>query len=238
MKIDGSRLPVARGDPAGRQLAATYAPQIIFADDEPFLPLVVGYTIFHDEAESPSFPRQIERAGLPAWATAIEYAIWWDWDIGHLYELEHVWSYVDPAGELVWAEGSWHGWQNAMVLEDGTFPHTGTHPLVYSQPGKHAFAPTPDWYTLILEDAVSEAGPKAGKDGVLVKAVYREQIQKTPEDDARVAAYLKQLAFTPSFRFTRPFTITPQMLVPWPVLNAWIPARVNWWLERLRRGER
>jgi hypothetical protein len=39
-------------------------------------------------------------------ALAIEYAIWWDWDIGHLYELEHVWVYLDADRQVIRGEAS------------------------------------------------------------------------------------------------------------------------------------
>ena len=85
------------------------------------------------------------REGQPPAALAIEYAIWWDWDIGHLYELEHAWVYVDAAGRVVRAEASWHGGQHDMRL-DGRLALDGDHVVLFSEPGKHAFAPTPAWF--------------------------------------------------------------------------------------------
>lgn len=122
MKHDFGRVPNAQR-PAGSSveallaspqdsvehaLAARYAPIIQFDAREPFLPLAAGYTVFRTDADSPSFPRRIELSptGQPPAATAIEYAIWWDWDIGHLYELEHAWVYLDSDGQVVRAEAS------------------------------------------------------------------------------------------------------------------------------------
>ncbi|MEE9617850.1 MAG: hypothetical protein V3T90_12705 [Anaerolineae bacterium] len=42
----GTRPPQANRDPAELALAACYAPRIFLDQEEPFLPLVVGYTIF------------------------------------------------------------------------------------------------------------------------------------------------------------------------------------------------
>src|SRR5205809_292705 len=93
-----------------RGLAARYAPIILFDQREPFLPLAAGYTLFHIDAPSPSFPRTITlcAADRPPAQLVIEYAIWWDWDIQHLYELEHAWVYVDATGHVIHAEASWH----------------------------------------------------------------------------------------------------------------------------------
>jgi len=120
------------------QLATRYAPIIKFDAREPFLPAAVGYTIFRADAPSPSFPRQIELGNA---ALAIEYAVWWDWDIQHLYELEHVWVYLDEAGQVIRAEASWHGGYSEMTVDD-TLPLTGDKLTIFSESGKHAFAPS------------------------------------------------------------------------------------------------
>lgn len=233
LEVDGSRVPTQRGSPAEHALAARYAPHILFDEAEPFTPEVVGYTIFRAERQSPSFLRRIQRAWRPAWATAIEYAIWWDWDIGHLYELEHVWVYLDEAGQIVWVEASSHGVYASMLREDGTFPLAGEHPLVVSQPGKHAFSPTAHWFVMFRDMVTAETALNAGSGGVLVKPEYKRQVPKTPEVDGRVYAWLRQKAFQPTLRFNQQFQVAPDMLIPWPVLDTWIPQRVNWWLAQL-----
>ena len=81
-------------------LARRHAPILLFDAREPFLPSAAGYTVFHTaDAASSSFPRYV-RIEAPA-VLAIEYALWWDWDIQHLYELEHVWVMLDAAGTVV-----------------------------------------------------------------------------------------------------------------------------------------
>src|SRR5262249_22202428 len=113
-------------DEEGHALAARYAPILRFDANEPFLPLAAGYTIFRADGLSPSTTRQIALAtpDRPDATLAIEYAIWWDWDIGHLYELEHVWVYLDDQGRVVGCEASWHGRhhsmaQAGMIAQDG-----------------------------------------------------------------------------------------------------------------------
>ena len=229
----GSNVPTYRGTAEDLELAARYAPWIHFDEAEPFYPLLVGYTIFRAEEQSPSFLRRIQRDWRPAWTTAVEYAIWWDWDIGHLYELEHVWSYLDEAGELVWIEASSHGAYASMLLEDGSMPREGTHPLVVSQPGKHAFSPIPHWFVMFRDMVTVETSVRTGRGGVLVKPEYTQQIAKNPEVDARIAAWLRQKAFQPTLRFNNLFKVEAEHLVPWPVLDIWIPQRVNWWINQL-----
>jgi putative hydrolase of the HAD superfamily len=235
--IDGSQTPRARQDAALHALAARFAPLIHFDRNEPFLPLAAGYTILRADGDSPSFERRIELKGpdRPPAVLAIEYAIWWDWDIQHLYELEHTWSYVGANGDVVFVEASWHGGYAAAVLDDGRVPLQDGHPVLYSQPGKHAFVPLAEPLLEIRRETAQTCGKKAGSDGLLVKEMFREGIGalKTPENDALINTYLKAHAFRPACRWDKDVLITHDMLVPWDDLRDWIPARVAWVLGTL-----
>lgn len=226
-------------DMADRNLAATYAPVLRFDVREPFLPLAAGYTIFRASGASPSFQRghrvELAPAGEPAATLAIEYAIWWDWDIGHLYELEHVWVYVDDAGRVVRAQASWHGKQHDMRL-DGELALEGNHVVLFSEPGKHAFAPTPDWFRARrAEFKRSETSTLAGVGGVLIAPYIADQVRRTPLAQRLAHTYLAQRGFEPSWDFSRRVPITAAMLVPWPALREWMPRRVNAILDRLKQ---
>jgi putative hydrolase of the HAD superfamily len=168
----------------------------------------------------------------------VEYAIWWDWDINHLYELEHIWTYVDSNGTVVHAEGSWHGnfrslrrWQDRRLRL-----HDDTHPIAYSQPGKHAFAPTEEPFLMIREHVGRKCSAQAEKGGLWITPVCRELIAhyKTPEVDRLVNAYLKTQAFEPAFAWEQTFDVASDILIPWPALEDWIPQRVKWLLTWLR----
>ena len=230
-------LLAAPADPAARALAARYAPIILFDQREPFLPLAAGYTLFRADAPSPSFPRAITLGAAdraPA-QLAIEYAIWWDWDIQHLYELEHVWVYLDAAGQLIHAEASWHGGFQAMRYH-GSIPRDGDHALICSEPGKHAFAPHPDWFAeRATPHPRATTNALAGMGGLLVTQLFQGQIARTPLADTLARTFLARQAFTPSYAFDRRFAFEPGQLVPWPALRDWVPQRIAWWVERLAR---
>jgi len=229
--IEGANLPTAEQDPQALSLAERYAPHIHCDRREPFLPVVVGYTIFISNGPSPSFPRYIELA--PPTKLAIEYAIWWDWDITHLYELEHIWVYVGEEGEVVHAEGSWHGRYHPLVA-NGRVPLEGDHVVVYAEPGKHAFHPTPELPPELRRFIRRRCWEEAGEDGLLVTSLFEGEIAKTPEADRLASAYLRRRAFEPSFAFNRSFAVERAALLPWPSLREWIPKRIGWWLEQLR----
>jgi glycerophosphoryl diester phosphodiesterase len=224
-------------DPAERALAARYAPILRFDKHEPFLPLAAGYTIFRTDADSPSFPRRIELCppGQPPAALAIEYAIWWDWDIGHLYELEHAWVYVDHNERVVRAEASWHGVYHDMAVDD-MLPLTEQRLRIYSEPGKHAFAPITDWLVDRSETTRRDCTRRAGMGGVHVMPLFEGIItSKTPLADQLVRTYLERQTFEPSYHFDEVFYLPAELLVPWPALYTWIPERVAWWVDELER---
>jgi putative hydrolase of the HAD superfamily len=224
-------------------LAARYAPRILFDRHEPFTPLAVGYTIFRDDGYSASFPRCIglNPVGRPPATMAIEYAIWWDWDIHHLYELEHVWTYVDAHDEVVHAEGSWHGdFGTIRHGQDGQLPlHHNTHLIVYSQPGKHAFAPSDEPFVKIMKDYICrQCGEQSKKSGLLITSIFKGILDpyKTPTGDQLINSFLDTQAFEPAFAWDQIFDISPHLLLPWPVLADWIPQRIDWLLEELKNG--
>jgi hypothetical protein len=241
----GSRIPHPRQSRRQQELAARYSPLIYFDRREPFFPLAVGYTVFTADGNSPSFPRRVELAGpgRPAAAFAVEYAIWWDWDIQHLYELEHAWTFVGAQGKVVYSEASWHGGYQPAVLENGKVRVVardgGSHPVLYSEPGKHAFAPIPE---IIAgerrQKTLDSCGPGAGKGGLWVTPLFKGilDLRKNPQVDARVTAYLQKQAFTPAFVWSKKFLITRDLLMPWSALCEWVPARMDWWIARLQKG--
>lgn len=219
-------------DDADYALALRHAPLIRFDAREPFFPAVVGYSICREDMPSPSFPRDIQLADNIAFA--IEYAIWWDWDIQHLYELEHVWVYVDGAGEIAAAEASWHGGYHPMRAEAGRLPLEGARLTLYSEPGKHAFAPSPAWLLQRKAKTFASCGARAGMMGVHVTPLFDGIIDdEGPLNNRLVHTWLERQQFEPSFWFSQAFDLRRAIFVPWRELFEWIPARVSAWLAHL-----
>jgi glycerophosphoryl diester phosphodiesterase len=210
-------------------LARRYAPIVYFDAAEPFLPCYAGYTVFRSSAPSPSFPRYVTLE--PPAVLAVEYALWWDWDIQHLYELEHAWVFVDAAGTVVGVESSQHGASavGSFALEDG-------RPVLHAEPGKHAL--TSD-RTYLLERRPRTAlacGPRAGVGGVWITPLFHSRITvKTPAADQLVRTYLRRLAFTPRWEWSKRVEVAAIPLIPWPLLDAAIPQIVA---ERVAELER
>lgn len=217
-----------------RALAARAAPLLMFDTREPFLPLATGYTVFRQDGTSPSFPRDItlNPPGRSGVTSVIEYALWWDWDIGHLYELEHVWLYLDADEHVIEAEASWHGGYHPMRV-NGDIPFSEGRVRLFSEPGKHALAPSEDWFAARYAETCDECA-NPGQGGVWITPLFETHIHdKSSAADLAVQAYLAAAAFQPAFEFTRAFQISENHLVAWPRLFEWIPRRVAWWVRRL-----
>lgn len=213
-------------------LAQVYAPQIRFDKHEPFMPLAVGYTVFRSAAPSPSSKFNIEPEG----GITIEYAIWWDWEIQHLYELEHVWVYLSASGSIVRVEASAHGSKYVLTLTDGSLPLRGGRVTVYSEPGKHGFAPMPDSFRHYADHIFANCTEQAGKDGIHTSNPFGAAAFGNPTAlEHRLAKrYMQRLAFKPTFDFSNHFDLRSIPLIDWTHLQLWIPRRVNWWREQLK----
>jgi phosphoglycolate phosphatase-like HAD superfamily hydrolase len=232
---DPERNATEPGDP-DLALALRHAPLIWFDDAEPFLPQAVGWAVLRRPTHSPTFERFLhpEVPGGRTAAAVIEYALWTDWDIQHLYELEHVWSYVDGSGRLIHAEASWHG-EWAPLVQSGRISAEGDRPVAWAQPGKHAMTPDPrvftavDAYRLL---AAQEARPPA-RGGLLIVDGMRGRLRRTARGDALARAYLHSRAFEPTFRFGRLWDARNAPFEPAERLLEGIPGRIRAVLRRL-----
>lgn len=219
-----SALRIASTD-GDAELARKHAPLIMLDTREPYPPLAMGYTVFRQGGQSASSKFQVRPEDGPA----IEYAIWYDWDIQHMYDLEHVWVYLDNDGGVSRVEASRHGRRVLMITPEGPCGMRGSRPVVFAEAGKHAH-----WAT--AEEMRNEAsaylaamcGPLAGIWGVHEGNMFCEAGRYTVTPEAHRIAKLKMKAdaFSPSYRFD--CTGEDAMaLVPWSLLDAWIPHRVR-----------
>ncbi|MEM7737520.1 MAG: HAD family hydrolase [Deinococcota bacterium] len=218
------------------KLVKRHAPILYFDRLEPFLPCAVGYTVFTSDAESASFKRHIK---LPEGVnTAIEYAIWWDWDIQHLYELEHLWIYLDKNDKLVYCEGSFHG--KFHVLEPSSDETSSNQPSsesgrakAYSEPGKHAFFANPSALADLRHINQQSCGKLAGKGDVLINDMFADVMTASAQQRRLCKRYMQAHAFDPSYEFGLRVDVSSLPLLPWDALKAWIPQRITSWLELL-----
>lgn len=211
--------------PADIALAKRHAPVIRFAANEPFVPSKVGITVIAAPRPAPSASKHM-LTFEPGVARIIEYAIWWDWDIGHLYELEHVWLKLDAQDNLVGVDASAHGGIFAMRLPGGGLPLEEGRVTLYSEPGKHAFHATARAIADRARDLRYACSELAGNGLILVNDMFSDQFDFTRQQHRAVKRYLQDRAFTPSFEFTQVFATDTLEFLSWPDLHAYIAERV------------
>lgn len=208
-----------------------YAPAIYFDRQEPFFPVRIGCTRLNSPGASPSFNRTIT-FDTEQVEFALEYAIYWHFDIGHLYDLEHIWVYVGKDGRVVDCEGSFHGKYLKGMLKDRTNIEEETHVRLYSQPGKHAFLPRIDFFELI-PNLMEAAWDCAGEDGLIITDVAKGRYTTNDEINEMVKGYLQKFKFKPSMIYER-YELPPEIFTSWEELSNEIPNMIQEKLEEIR----
>lgn len=211
---------------ADTALAMRHAPRLMLDAAEPYATGAIGWTVAHAPMASPSSKFHLD----PEDGTLIEYAIWYDWDIGHLYDLEHVWVRLDPVGAVAEVTASFHGQRVPMDIGGGLPRMAGARPVLFAEPGKHAHWPDPGAMALRGGATIRAAcGEKAGHEAVhrgnpfFAAAAY----SVTPLADRLARRKMERDAFVPTFSFTRSSDDAGARVMPWDELATWIPARVT-----------
>jgi putative hydrolase of the HAD superfamily len=218
--VDAPTVPA----PVADALAVRHAPVLCIDRNEPAPPLALGYAIIRAPQVSPSSKFVLTP---PSGGSVIEYAIWHDWDIQHLYDLEHVWVHLDAAEEVVRVEGTMHGLRVSADTGSGLPVLRDGRPVLYCEPGKHAIWADARAMQVVAGAMIREVcGPRAGAEGIHLGNRFAEAgaFAATPRERRLARLAMRRAAFVPAFAF-RP---APEpALMPWATLAAWIPARMT-----------
>ncbi len=183
-----------------RQLAVRYWPHVMKDRNEPFSIRKIGVTVFDRPAESPTFPRFFIDPSRYGWKMLIEYAVYMDYDIQHLYELEHIWIAVGADGAVKDCLCSFHGLCMHAAGIPELYRMKEGKPVLYMQPGKHAFMPDPKLFGLhVMKDSCcnTDAGG-----GLLIPPMLGDRMTTSPEQNERIRAYMKKhFSFQPAWVF-------------------------------------
>ena len=207
-----------------RSLAEKYAPVLQMDEKEPFEIVGVGYTLYENTKRSASCTRMIDPAQYGA-EYCIEYAYYYDYDIQHLYDLEHVWVYVDSEDAVCGCEHSFHGKFFHVAITSGELQLDGGRPVFYVQPGKHALMPQAKGFEDLV-DYRDACGVAAGADGILTPDIIPGMPEHTTWLDKIAENYIKEhFSFVPAGTYTK--WDDKSVLLPWAKLCAKIPERVE-----------
>lgn len=227
-----SGLEWERGRTSAAELAGTFVPHLRYDRAEPFGVAGIGYTIYGDKKKSPSCRRVIEPAegGL-----VIEYAFYYDFDIQHLYDLEHAFVYLDRERKVTGVESSFHGkFLNSLI--EGVTVFEERHPVLYVQPGKHALLPAPEYFSLVI-DRDTACNRNAGEAGFLISSMFEGRLFTDETLDRKIEEYIRRnYAFTPTWEFTDKSPngrCTEELLMPYEELDALIVRRLGKWSGKI-----
>ena len=210
--------------PADAERARRLAPVIRFSANEPFLPSHLGVSILTAARRSPSCAHQVTFE--PGVARVVEYAVWWDWDIGHLYDLEHVWIKLDAQDQILAVEASAHGAFATMSGPDGALPLEDRRVTLYAEPGKHAFHARAETMLARRRELGWACAELAGQGDILINDMFAHLFDFTPAQHRAVRRHLELQAFTPAFSFTQMVDTAGIEIVSWPELHGHIARRV------------
>jgi phosphoglycolate phosphatase-like HAD superfamily hydrolase len=222
--ISLATLPSAMSDEPDHAIAHRHRPALFLDCNEPFAPVAIGYAVYREPAKSVSSKFRIR----PGKGSVIEYAVWYDWDIQHLYDLEHVWVHLDADGVVVKVEASRHGARLPMRRSDGSLPVEEGRPVLFVEPGKHAHwadAGAMRRQAGLLIDAM--CGAFAGEEGIHLSNLFSDKgLITASRYEMRLARlHLKRRAFAPAWTFAPMSDPTQPVLLSWEVLSDWIPRR-------------
>lgn len=212
-----------------------YAPIIYMDKKEPFKVRKVGFAQYcEDGTQSLSFNRRFDLKNFDGAVRVLEYAYYLNYDIQHLYDLEHIWIYIDGEGKIVGAEGSYHGrFLNAMNRSfDGKVPKDEKNITMYSQPGKHAFLSDPRLMYLYSE-LYASCDRLAGISGLDAPERFIKEIHISESENEKVISYIRDnFSFVPSMEFEK-VNISEEDYMPWEDLSVKIPLFIREELSKI-----
>ncbi|WP_208990612.1 hypothetical protein [Pseudovibrio sp. Tun.PSC04-5.I4] len=211
-------------------LARKFAPVLRLDRSEPWRPTAIGYTVSDRVSKSASSKFEI----TPRVGRVIEYAIFWDYDIQHLYDLEHVWVHLDMQDQVVAVEASQHG-KRIEMLVNGDLPLENGRVTLWAEPGKHAHFASRDAMKEREAHTRYECSLGAGLYGVHMGNPFSHEFGEiTPYEHRLARLQAQRLSLEPSFGETIRWDCAEGDLASWPTVQTWIPQRVKYLIADLR----
>lgn len=207
-----------------REMILRYQPYIYRDCKDPFPVRFIGCTIFTEKRRSESFPKWVVDPAAVGAQAIIEYAIYYDYDIQHMYDLEHIWVAVDAAGDVIDCWCSFHG-MRLRAAGIRSFRLDGTHPVLYSQPGKHAMLPDPELFE--LHPQLHTACTVDAGGGLLIPSMLDGVVASNEQLDEKIRRHIcDYFSFTPTMEFEKE-TILADQFISWPELLKTIPRLIS-----------
>ncbi len=216
-----------------RELALRYLPIILKDEKEPFTMKWIGITVFDEGTiHSRTFQKLQMDMLPPECRLAIEYAIYWDYDIQHMYDLEHIWVGIGHDDKVMDCYSSFHGMLIHASGVKGMYRTREGRPVLYMQPGKHAFMPDPELFGLAPHK--EECCNVLAGGGLLTPQMFGDRLSTNPRQDNSIRDYIRRsFSFRPSWSFIEE-KISEDQLMSADDLMDQIPRFIDEELSRMR----
>ena len=185
----------------------------------------VGYSVHERDGPSAS---STHPARFGDAVHAVEYAIWWDWDIQISCEMERVRVCLSGNDQPMQGESSTRSCEGEMRRKRQRLPLKSGRVTHFSEPGKHTFAANPE-RRCTNDTAVSRrCGTGGGANGARIPGLPGGMLNE-PGIYGRhhLCNQLKSQNVVPEFRLGRNFDLRIMPFMPWDELEASIPGRVR-----------
>jgi hypothetical protein len=162
----------------------------------------------------------------------IEYAVLYDSDINHIYDLEHIWVYLDEKFRIMGVKGTRHAMHVTQYATPEQIKFVQGHPVLYAAPGKHSYYQHPS----LMEKGLYTRECRRGAGRVMdvqyfSTEMWRKLLPYYPGKAAIKKAFQSKFVFTPSYSFSNAIHLTRSMMVPWDELEKEVPDRIKVFLQ-------
>lgn len=195
------------------ELVASLAPEYRLDVVEPFKPQAVAWNILNSSSSSSFKSLDIDLLDGQA---ILEGAVWWDWDIQHVGDLEYVWVvYEKSTGKPAACYATASGKVRLMHLNAGPY-------VLYCEPGKHGHASSAADFNVSNEDILHMCNSLAEGDNNALSP----RVTLSDKDKEKVAEHLRSKFFDPTFNFSDSISLRTVQATTWESLQSFIPTRI------------
>lgn len=214
-------------------VARKLAPLLMLDRAEPFRPETVAVTAAVAHEESQAFPGAM--LVVPEGGVCVEYTIWWNGNIRHLYGLEHAWI------RAVEEDGRWriltiHISHDGDIHQLETWRESDGRPILYCEPGGHTMTGALNQLRTPVEITDWRCGEDAGLDGMKHPGHPHVRFTPTAHDHRRAVHHMRALSFTPAWQFTHAVDLREVAWEEWGEMAQAAPGRIREQLDKSHDG--
>jgi hypothetical protein len=168
-------------------------------------------------------------------AKILEYAVLYDADIQHIYDLEHVWVYLDQKNEPISIKATRHGTIVTQYETPDKIRYQKGHPVLFASPGKHAYYTSPNQLSRNILSNVNQSGAdRVYPIQWFDEEMWRKILPYYPGNVQIKLYFLENLTYKPSFRYRKYMIPNRKLMTSWDNLKAEVPVFLIKFLKKIQ----